>query len=310
MNRIGRKTGDETFGRRSLWNRIKDVALMDVAVLVKGIDEDAVERLEESLLEADFGVPATLHLVDEVETAAKQGRIGTRQEFRDFVRARIVELLEEGDPDRSLARAQEPPTVVLLVGVNGAGKTTTMARLARRLEREGESVLLVAADTFRAGAIEQVEAWAERLGVPVVAGQPKGDPAAVVYDAVDAATRRGASYVLADTAGRLHTQKDLMEELAKVAQVAGRRKEGAPHETLLVLDATTGHNALAQARTFAERLPVSGLVLCKLDGTARGGVVVAVSRELGVPVKYVGLGEGADDLAPFDSAAFAEGLVP
>ncbi len=304
------KERDGSFGRSSLWSRIKDVALMDVAVLVKGIDEDAVERLEESLLEADFGVAATLHLVDEVETAAKQGRITTQQEFREFVRSRIVALFEEGSPDRDLARAGEPPTVVLLVGVNGVGKTTTMARLARRLERGGESVLLAAADTFRAGAIEQVETWGERLGVPVVAGQPGADPAAVVYDAVEAAVSRGTGWVLADTAGRLHTQKDLMQELAKVARVAGQRIAGAPHETLLVLDATTGQNALLQARTFAERLDVTGLVVCKLDGTARGGVVVAVRRELGVPVKFVGLGEGPDDLAAFDPRGFAEGLVP
>lgn len=301
---------DGSFGRSSLWSRIKDVALMDVAVLVKGIDEDAVERLEESLLEADFGVSATLHLVDEVETAAKQGRITTQHEFGEFVRSRIVALFEEGEPDRDLARADEPPTVVLLVGVNGVGKTTTMARLARRLQRGSESVLLAAADTFRAGAIEQVETWGERLGVPVVAGQPGADPAAVVYDAVEAAVTRGAGWVLADTAGRLHTQKDLMQELEKVARVAGQRIAGAPHETLLVLDATTGQNALLQARTFAERLDVTGLVVCKLDGTARGGVVVAVRRELGVPVKFVGLGEGPDDLAAFDPRGFAKGLVP
>jgi fused signal recognition particle receptor len=202
-----------------------------------------------------------------------------------------------------------PPTVVLLVGVNGVGKTTTLARLAHRLQGEGESVLLAAADTFRAGATEQVRAWGARLGAPVVAGQPGGDPAAVVYDAVDAAIGRGATYVLADTAGRLHTQADLMTEIAKVARVAGKRLDGAPHETLLCLDATTGQNAISQARTFAAALPLTGLVVCKLDGTARGGVVVAVTRELGVPVKFVGLGEGPDDLAPFDPAAFAEGLV-
>lgn len=310
MNPVGRTPVDESFARRGLWKRIKDVALMDVAVLIKGIDADAVERLEEALLEADFGVSATLHVVDEVETAARQGRIGTQEEFRAFVRSRIVDLLERDEPDRRLARADRPPTVVLLVGVNGAGKTTTLARLAWRLERRGEKVLLAAADTFRAGAIEQVETWAERIGVPAVTGQPGGDPAAVVYDAIAAASSRGATYVLVDTAGRLHTQRDLMEELAKVARVAGQRKQGAPHETLLVLDATTGQNALVQARTFAERLDVSGLVLCKLDGTARGGVVVAVRHELGVPVKFVGLGEGPDDLVEFDARAFAEGLVP
>jgi len=297
------------FGRKGLWQRIKDVALMDVAVLVKGIDDDAVERLEERLLEADFGVPATMHLTGEVETAAKQGKIGTEDDFRRFVRDTIVEMMGDHDEDAGLSLAEKPPTVILLVGVNGVGKTTTMARLARRLGRQGESVTLAAADTFRAGAIEQVREWGERLGVPVVAGSPGGDPAAVVYDAIDAAASRGSTVVLADTAGRLHTQKGLMEELAKIARVAGIRVEGAPHETLLCLDATTGQNALVQARMFADRLPVTGLVVCKLDGTARGGVVVAVRRELGLPVRFVGLGEGPDDLAPFDARAFAEGLV-
>ena len=294
---------------RGLWQRIKDVALMDVAVLVEGIDEASVERLEETLLEADFGVPATLALVDEVEVAAKQGKIRSSEEFRSFVADRIVEMLEEGEPDRSLARPPDPPGVILIVGVNGVGKTTTMARLARRLQTAGDSVLLAAADTFRAGAIEQVREWGERLDAPVVAGQPKGDPAAVVWDAVDAAASRGSDWVLADTAGRLHTQRDLVDELAKVVGVAGRRKEGAPHEVLLCLDATTGQNALVQSRVFADALPVTGLAVCKLDGTARGGMVVAVRRALGVPVKFAGLGEGADDLVPFDPGAFARGLL-
>lgn len=308
--RIERREEDRRFAaRRGLWQRIKDVALIDVAVLVKGVDEAAIETLEERLLAADFGVPATLHLTEAVEIQAKKGKLGTERELRDFLQARLVALLEEGDPDRRLARAAVPPTVVLLVGVNGVGKTTTLARLARRLQERGESVLMAAADTFRAGAIEQVRAWGARLDVPVVAGQAGGDPAAVVYDAVDAAIGRGATYVLADTAGRLHTQADLMAEIAKVARVAGKQLGGAPHETLLCLDATTGQNAIAQARTFAAALPLTGLVVCKLDGTARGGVVVAVRREIGVPVKFVGLGEGPDDLAPFDAAAFAQGLL-
>lgn len=308
--RIERREEDRSFaGKKGLWQRIKDVALMDVAVLVKGVDEAAIETLEERLLAADFGVPATLHLTGAVETEVMKGKLRTERELRDFLKERLVELLAEGDAETELVRAPAPPTVVLLVGVNGVGKTTTLARLAHRLQDEGESVLLAAADTFRAGAIEQVRAWGARLGAPVVTGSPGGDPAAVVYDAVDAAIGRGATYVLADTAGRLHTQADLMAELAKVARVAGKRLEGAPHETFLCLDATTGQNALSQARTFAAALPLTGLVICKLDGTARGGVVVAVTRELGVPVKFVGLGEGADDLAPFDPAAFAEGLL-
>jgi fused signal recognition particle receptor len=308
--RIERREEDRGFApRKRLWQRIKDVALMDVAVLVKGVDAAAIETLEERLLAADFGVPATLHLTEAVETEARKGKLKTERDLKAFLKARLIELLEEGGADVELARAAEPPTVVLLVGVNGVGKTTTLARLAHRLRKRGEAVLLAAADTFRAGAIEQVREWGARLDVPVVAGRAGGDPAAVVYDAVDAAIGRGATYVLADTAGRLHTQSDLMAEVAKIARVAGRRLEGAPHETLLVLDATTGQNAIAQARTFAAALPVTGLVVCKLDGTARGGVVVAVRRELGVPVKFVGLGEGRDDLEPFDPAAFAEGLL-
>lgn len=306
---IQRADTDREFGpRRGLWRRIKDIALMDVAVLVKGVDEGSVEAMEERLLEADFGVPATMWMVEEIETEARKGKLRTEGEFRDFVRERVVELLG-GDEDRALSRAAAPPTLVLLVGVNGVGKTTTMARLARRLAGEGESVLLVAADTFRAGAIEQVQRWGERLDLPVVAGAAGGDPAAAVYDAIEAAKRSGHTWVLVDTAGRLHTRKDLMEELAKVARVAGSRLDGAPHEVLLCLDATTGQNAIAQARTFAGQLPVTGLVVCKLDGTARGGVVVAVRRELGVPVKFAGLGEGPDDLVPFDPERFAEGLL-
>lgn len=308
--RIERREEDQGFApRKGLWQRIKDVALMDVAVLVKGVDAAAIETLEERLLAADFGVPATLHLTEAVETEARKGKLKTERDLKEFLKARLIELLEDGGADVELARAAEPPTVVLLVGVNGVGKTTTLARLAHRLRKRGETVLLAAGDTFRAGAIEQVREWGARLDVPVVAGRTGGDPAAVVYDAVDAAIGRGATYVLADTAGRLHTQSDLMAEVAKIARVAGRRLAGAPHETLLVLDATTGQNAIAQARTFAAALPVTGLVVCKLDGTARGGVVVAVRRELGVPVKFVGLGEGRDDLEPFDPAAFAEGLL-
>jgi fused signal recognition particle receptor len=306
---IQKADSDRVFGpRRGLWRRIKDIALMDVAVLVRGFEEGSVEAMERRLLEADFGVPATLWMVEEIEAEAKKGKLRTEDDFRVFVRDRIVRLLG-GDEDRSLARAATPPTVVLLVGVNGVGKTTTLARLARLLEARGESVLLAAADTFRAGAIEQVRRWGERLEVPVVAGAEGGDPAAVVYDAIESAGQRGHSYVLADTAGRLHTRKDLMEELGKVARVAGSRLEGAPHEVLLCLDATTGQNAIVQARTFAERLPVTGIAVCKLDGTARGGVVVAVRRELGVPVKLAGLGEGPDDLVPFEPGAFAEGLL-
>jgi fused signal recognition particle receptor len=307
---LERQTSDRDFApRKGLWHRIKEIALMDVAVLVKGIDAEAIEGVEERLLAADFGVPATLYLIEEVETAARQGKLRSADDFRRLMRERIVTLLDHDGLGRQLARAEEPPTVIVLVGVNGVGKTTTMARLARRLLAEGERPLLAAADTFRAGAIEQVEVWGERLGIPVVAGRARGDPAAVVYDAIAAARARSSSVIIVDTAGRLHTQGDLMEELAKVARVAGQSQPGAPHETLLILDATTGQNALAQARTFAAKLPLTGIVVCKLDGTARGGVLVAVRREIGVPVKFVGLGEGPDDLEPFDPERFAEGLL-
>lgn len=308
---LDRQEADRAFaGGRNLWQRIRDVALMDVGVLLRGVEEDSLETLEETLLEADFGVSATLYLMEEVETAAKQGLLTTAEDFSHLLRSRIVELLQPQEGGGHLVVAESPPTVILLVGVNGVGKTTTMARLARRLESRGESVLLAAADTFRAGAIEQVDVWGQRIGLPVVSGQKGGDPAAVVFDAIEAAIARGSNYVLADTAGRLHTQSDLMEELSKVARVAGTRLSDAPHEILLCLDATTGQNALAQGRTFAERLPLTGLVLCKLDGTARGGVVVAVRQELEVPVKFVGLGEGPDDLAEFDAESFARGIFP
>jgi len=281
---------------------------MDVAVLVKGVDAAALEQLEERLLGADFGVSATLYLVDELSAESKKGKLSSAEDLQAFLAARVEQLLAT-ERSRDLAVAERPPTVMLLIGVNGVGKTTTAARLARMLQADGHTVLLAAADTFRAGAIEQVEAWGEKLGVPVVSGAAGGDPAAVVFDAIEAASNRKLSHVIADTAGRLHTQRDLMAELEKVARVAASRIDGAPHEILLCLDATTGQNAIAQAKVFGSKLPLTGLVVCKLDGTARGGVVVAVQRDLGVPIKFVGLGEGPDDLIPFDPHRFAEGLV-
>ena len=306
---LKRTDSDREFGpRRGLWHRIRDIALMDVAVLVKGVDDVALEQFEERLLGADFGVSATLYLVDELNVESKKGKLRSAEDFQTFLATRIEQLLAI-DRGRDLTVAESPPTVVLLVGVNGVGKTTTAARLARMLQAASHTVLLAAADTFRAGAIEQAEAWGAKLGVPVVSGAAGGDPAAVVFDAIEAASSRKLSHVVVDTAGRLHTQGDLMAELEKVARVAASRIDGAPHEVLLCLDATTGQNAVAQARVFGGQLPVTGLVVCKLDGTARGGVVVAVQRDLGVPIKFVGLGEGPDDLIPFDPHRFAEGLV-
>ena len=207
------------------------------------------------------------------------------------------------------AKAGEGPTVVLMVGVNGTGKTTTAAKLARRLQREGRRPLLAAADTYRAGAIQQLQIWAERIDAPYVAGAPGGDPAAVAFDAIDAAKARGADTVIIDTAGRLHTQEGLMDELRKVARVVARRVPGAPHETLLVLDGTVGQNAVQQGRLFSEAVQPTGIVVTKLDGSARGGAVVALRRELDLPIRFVGLGETIDDLEPFDPERFAANLV-
>jgi fused signal recognition particle receptor len=216
----------------------------------------------------------------------------------------------EGPPDPgSIARAVPGPTIVLIVGVNGTGKTTTAAKLAWRLQREGRKVLLAAADTYRAGAIAQLQVWANRLGIPCVAGSPGGDPASVAFDAIDAAISRGLDTVIVDTAGRLHTQEGLMDELRKVTRVVGRRLPGAPHETLLVLDGTVGQNAIQQGKLFSEAVAPTGIVVTKLDGSARGGAVAGLRRELGLPIRFIGLGESVEDLEPFDPERFAENLL-
>jgi fused signal recognition particle receptor len=292
-------------GKASLWKRIRDWALTDIGVLVKGVDETSLEQLEAILLGADFGVPATLRLVAHVETLLRAGRLRTQQELLDTVAAEVRLLLRENELDTHLHFAAVPPTVFLFAGVNGAGKTTTIGKLAHRLRREGHTPLLAAADTFRAGAIDQLRMWAERVKVPFVGAQAGADPAAVAFDAMDAAVSRKADVVMVDTAGRLHTQNDLMLELQKVERVIAKKLPGAPHETLLVLDATIGQNALAQARTFSQALRITGLVLAKLDSTAKGGIVVALTEEFGIPVKLVGTGESLEDLEPFDAASFA-----
>jgi fused signal recognition particle receptor len=308
MARLVRKTGDVP--TRSLWQRIKDIALADVAVVARGgVKEGSIERLEELLLEADFGVPTTMRLVAEVERLALQGRVRSEEEFVDALAGEIEEALRGGRSDPALRIAAEAPTVILVLGVNGAGKTTFIGKLSDRLRREGKSVLVGAADTFRAGAIDQLRLWAERTGAAFVGGKPGSDPAAVAFDAVDAGVARRADVVVVDTAGRLHTSDSLMEELKKINRVIAKRLPGAPHESLLVLDGTIGQNAVQQARTFAAAVPVTGLVVTKLDGTARGGIVVAVHEALDVPVKFLGVGEKASDLLPFDAAAFARELL-
>jgi len=306
--RLLRKTGDTP--KRSLWQRIKDVALMDVAVLARGgVKEGSLEQLEQLLLEADFGVPVTLRLVEEVERLASRGKVKSEDEFLEALRRGVESALRTGNSDPALDRAPTAPTVILVVGVNGAGKTTFIGKLAARLRREGRSVLVAAGDTFRAGAIDQLRVWAERSGADFVGAKAGADPAAVAFDAIEAGITRGVDTVIVDTAGRLHTSEGLMTELRKVSRVIGRRLAGAPHETLLVLDGTIGQNAVQQARMFSEAVPVTGLVVTKLDGTAKGGVVVAAHEAINVPVKFLGVGEAVDDLESFDPDAFARELL-
>ncbi|MEO5511358.1 MAG: signal recognition particle-docking protein FtsY [Longimicrobiales bacterium] len=293
----------------SLWKRIKDVALTDVGVLVRGLDHGSLEQIEEALLTADFGVPATLRLVEKVEALSRGGKIKTEQQFFDALAGEIQAILESGSADRSLRIAESGPTVFLMVGVNGVGKTTTIGKLADRLRKQGKKVLLAAGDTFRAGAIDQLRLWSERSGTDFVGAKPGADPAAVAFDAIDAAIARGVDVVIIDTAGRLHTQDDLMTELSKVERVIAKRLPGAPHETLLVLDATVGQNALTQAKFFGKALSLTGLVLAKLDSTARGGIVVALKEELDLPVKLIGTGEQTDAIEPFDAATFSRDVL-
>jgi fused signal recognition particle receptor len=262
-------------------------------------DDEAWERLEESLIMADVGVPATAELVQRLETRGADGDLAPA----------LAEELERLLGEPGTLAVQERPSVVLVVGVNGTGKTTTIGKLASVLREHGHSVVLAAADTFRAAAEEQLEIWAERAGADFVGSSHGGDPAAVAYDAIEAARARGRDVVIVDTAGRLHTQTNLMEELAKVRRVIEQRLPGAPHETLLVVDATTGQNGLQQARLFRDTVGVTGVALTKLDGSAKGGVAVAIAHDLGLRVKLVGVGETLDDLRPFDPHDFARALV-
>ena len=271
-----------------------------------GFDETVLESLEEVLLAADVGAPTAAALTEGVRRRASSSRSDLAA-----LKAALVEEIEGliARAPRPAPAAAVPLEVIFLVGVNGSGKTTTTAKLAAREVAAGRSVLLAAADTFRAGAIEQLEIWAGRLGVPVVRHQEGADPSAVLFDALAAAKARGAQKLFVDTAGRLHTKKNLMEELAKMRRIAAREVSGAPHQVLLVLDATTGMNGLSQARRFVEAAGATGVVLTKLDGSARGGIVLAIYRELALPVLYVGVGEAMDDLVPFDPADYARALL-
>ncbi len=271
------------------------------------IDEEFYEELEEILIGADVGVTTVMKLIDDLRAEVKKRKIEDATELQPVLSEKLVELLR-GDENPGLIMAESGMTVILFVGVNGVGKTTTIGKLAHRFKSEGKKVLLAAGDTFRAGAIEQLEVWGQRVGVDVIKQQAGSDPAAVMYDAVQAAKQRGVDVLLCDTAGRLQNKTNLMEELNKIFRVIQREVPTAPHEVLMVLDATTGQNALSQARLFGEKSGVTGLVLTKLDGTAKGGIVIAIRNELNLPVKFVGLGEKMTDLQEFDADQFVHAL--
>ena len=301
--------GRLTDRKDSLWGRIKRIALTDVGALMRGLNAEDLENMERVLIEADFGVPVTVELTQALEDEVRKGKLKTEADLRNALEDRLEAMLNGRADPGVIVRAEPGPTLVLMVGVNGTGKTTTAAKLARRLQREGRKVLLAAADTYRAGAISQLQTWADRLGIPCVAGAPGGDPASVAFSAVDAATSRGLDTIIVDTAGRLHTQEGLMDELRKVVRVVGRRLPGAPHETLLVLDGTVGQNAVQQGKLFTEAVQPTGIVVTKLAGSARGGAVAALRRELDLPIRFLGVGEGVDDLQAFDPKRFAAHLL-
>lgn len=302
-----RLMGHGSEGQKSLWRRALDVALTDVRVAVRGVESGSLEVLEERLVTADFGVAAALRLVGHVETLARRGKARNAGEMKEALRAEVERILAPA-ASAGLDLAENGLSVILVVGVNGVGKTTSVAKLAAWLHREGRRVVLAAADTFRAGAIEQLRIWAERAGAGFVGTRPGADPAAVAFDAIDAALARGADVVIVDTGGRLHTHRGLMDQVSKVNRVIARKVEGAPHETLVVLDATIGQNAVAQVRAFRQILDLTGIFLAKIDSTARGGIVVALQEEFGIPVKFLGTGEGLEDMERFEPAAFVAAL--
>ncbi len=272
----------------------------------KEIDADLLDELEYTLVSADIGVRTSAEILERIRQRVDRRQVGDAAELRGLIEQHLLEILLA--TDRPPAHVSEPPAVVMVVGVNGAGKTTTIGKLAQRYKSEGRSVLLCAADTFRAAAIEQLEIWGERTATEVIRQKPGADPSAVLFDALQAARARKVDYVIADTAGRLQTKANLMAELEKMRRTASRVIPGAPHEVLLVLDATTGQNGLEQARKFTEVSAVTGIVLTKLDGTAKGGVVIAIARELNLPIRYVGIGEKVDDLLPFDPEKYIQSI--
>jgi fused signal recognition particle receptor len=280
----------------------------DLVFRYRKVDEDFFEELEEILIGADVGVTTVMDLIDQLKEEVKRRNIQDPRDLQSVISEKLIAIYRGGEEFSNALNMQDGLTVILFVGVNGVGKTTTIGKLAYKLKSEGKSVVMAAGDTFRAGAIEQLEVWGERVGVDVIKQNSGSDPAAVMYDAIQAAKARKADVLLCDTAGRLQNKVNLMKELEKVKRVIEREVPGAPHEVLLVIDATTGQNGLSQAKTFREATDVSGIVLTKLDGTAKGGIVLAIRKEMNVPVKFVGLGEKMDDLQQFDPEQYVYGL--
>ncbi len=277
----------------------------DILFLRPEPDEETIDELEDVLVSSDLGVQTTVDITDELRGSIREKRLLTVDSVKETIRDMVYEKLDKGD---RLALCGETPLVILMIGVNGAGKTTTIAKLGRMLQKQGKSVLLVAADTFRAAAAEQLTIWADRIGAPIIKHQEGADPSAVIFDGIQAAKARGTDVVICDTAGRLQNKKNLMDELAKMNRVIDREFPEAARETLLVLDATTGKNAVTQAKEFSQAAQLTGIILTKLDGTAKGGIVVTIADELDLPVKFIGLGEGMDDLEPFDPEDFADSI--
>ncbi len=289
--------------RENLTNKIEKIVIG-----YADIDDDLLDEIEETLIMADVGVDTTEKLMTSVRKGIKKKEINGPEDLVPFLEKEITAILTKGEENDQTRVAEEGPTVMLVIGVNGAGKTTTIGKLASYYKAQGRKVMLAAADTFRAAAIDQLQVWGDRTGVPVIKHEEGSDPAAVAFDAVKAAKARSIDMLIVDTAGRLQTKANLMQELEKINRVIGREIPGAPHETLLVLDATTGQNAVSQAKLFTKASPITGVVLTKLDGTAKGGVVISIKSQLEMPVKWIGVGEQVDDLRPFNAEEFAKAL--
>ena len=274
----------------------------------KTIDQDALDELEGLLFEADLGVKTSSQLIEGVRQGLKRGELQEPQKVKDFIKQEILRILKSGEKPLSIDFSQAKPFVMMVVGVNGGGKTTTIGKIANQFSSQGKKVLVGAADTFRAAAVEQLEVWANRVGADLIKQSKGSDPSAVAFDAIHAAKARETDLVFIDTAGRLQTKVNLMEELKKIKRIVSRECPGAPHEILLVLDATTGQNAISQAKLFNEAIGVTGLALTKLDGTAKGGIIIGITEELNIPIRYIGVGEGIDDLKDFSATEFVEAL--